>query len=123
VTVGNVPDATARVKDPSWTWAISRRDGYVHTAPVRQFRPNAFGLSDVHGNVAEWCADWFDAEYYTRSLELDPRGGLKAAMRVVRGGSWPSGPQSCRSAARTTCSPGFVVGDLGFRLAGAQSAR
>ena len=86
------------------------------THPVAQKKPNAWGLYDMHGNVAEWCNDYFDAGYYAASPALNPRGPAAGqnAKLVLRGGAWESSADKLRSAARAGESPGFQ--DACFKL-------
>jgi formylglycine-generating enzyme required for sulfatase activity len=113
--VGNVADSTAKKKFPTWT-AIRANDGYVFSSPVGKFRPNAFGLYDLHGNVYQWCADWYDSDYYANSPTDDPTGPSSGSRRVSRGGCWSSDPKFCRSANRRSGTPPARYHDLGFRV-------
>jgi formylglycine-generating enzyme required for sulfatase activity len=114
----NVADAMARAKFPVG-WGAS--DGYVFTAPMGRFKSNAFGLYDMHGNVWQWCADWYGADYYGKSPVDDPGGPDSGVSRVLRGGSWFFAPTYARSAARYRGTPGDrMVLDAGFRVARTQ---
>jgi len=115
--VGNVADGTARQRYPDWTWTIAARDGFVYTSPVGRYRPNAWGLHDMHGNVWEWCSDRYNAGYYKQSPGDDPPGSSGAGARVFRGGSWSSSPRVCRSTIRYWDTPDYRSDDLGFRVA------
>jgi formylglycine-generating enzyme len=118
--VGNVADATAKAKFPDWRWTIKASDGYVFTAPVGKFKPNAFGLYDMHGNAWQWCADRYGAEYYAKSPIDDPTGPDSGDDRVLRGGSWNNGPYVTRSAGRFGLAPDDRGSIAGFRVARTQ---
>ncbi len=112
----NVADLSAAKKFPAWT-VHDCDDGFVFTAPVGHYRPNAFGLYDMLGNVWEWCRDLYDSRAYMRAPTKDPvitRGGRG---RVVRGGSWYSRPRFVRCAGRDQLSRSDRRSqDQGFRL-------
>ena len=87
------------------------------THPVGQKIPNAWGLYDMHGNVEEWCQDWYGHDYYGRSPVKDPQGISSGTFRVFRGGSWegPTIKTSCANRDKSTTS--FANRKVGFRLA------
>jgi formylglycine-generating enzyme required for sulfatase activity len=85
------------------------------TVRVGSYAPNAFGLSDMHGNVWEWCSDWYGD--YPSGRVTDPTGPASGSRRVDRGGGWGSGARDCRSADRRGDGPGGRIYSLGFRLA------
>jgi formylglycine-generating enzyme required for sulfatase activity len=86
------------------------------TYPVGRKKPNALGLFDMHGNVEEWCADWYDDRYYAGSPAEDPTGPEAGSLRVARGAAWRSSAEFCRSASRNYFQPGDRFHGLGFRV-------
>ncbi|MGD0094428.1 MAG: formylglycine-generating enzyme family protein [Planctomycetota bacterium] len=94
-------------------WYEANSGGSTH--PVGQKEPNAFGLYDMHGNVWEWCADWYGE--YAAGAATNPVVQAAGNDHVLRGGSWYDGPRHCRSAHRGWSDPGDRFMSFGFRLA------
>ncbi len=80
-----------------------------------KLKPNAWGIHDMHGNVMEWCYDFF-GEYPDEELSIDPIGPIRGAKRVLRGGSFLRPAQSARSAARESLEPSWRGSEIGFRV-------
>ena len=112
-TVYSFGDEVAKLKEygnyedtPKW--------GDKSTAPVGSFKPNAWGLYDMHGNVYEWCNDWYGG--YNMDKQTDPTGAAGGSYRVYRGGGWYYSSEFCRSASRHGLTPSYRYYCLGFRL-------
>ena len=105
-------DSKAQLSKYGWHF---RNSGYkLH--PVGQKEPNAWGLYDMHGNAWEWCQDWYDAEYYQGSPEIDPQGPETGEFRVLRGGTAKRTEPKCRSAFRSRNNPAFRTPNQSLRL-------
>ncbi|MFO0819485.1 MAG: SUMF1/EgtB/PvdO family nonheme iron enzyme [Pirellulales bacterium] len=119
----------ANVRDASNTRTVPNReldrkylrftfdDRWPFTSPVREFKANAWGLHDMHGNVYEWCSDWYGVDFYRSSPVADPFGPSTGSKIVIRGGAWGCEPGCCRTANRGNLEPSSRNYDLGFRVA------
>jgi len=85
--------------------------------PVGLYPPNEYGLYNVGDNVHEWCADWYDADYYRHSPQRNPQGPENGRRRGSRGGSWRHHIKVTRTAARSSIPPELQYADYGFRVA------
>lgn len=127
-------DSVANIWQGSFPWKNTQRDGYITTAPVRSYRPNALGLYDMAGNVWEWCSDLYRADAYeaaaraSKRTPVDPTGPTTSwdpneevatiTKHVIRGGSYLCHVSYCESyrvRARRGESPDTGMGHLGFR--------
>jgi formylglycine-generating enzyme required for sulfatase activity len=106
-------DDEAALADVAW---FNKNAGGI-THAVGKTKPNAWGLYDMHGNVWQWCADWFTADYYKGSPLSDPTGPDVGFGRVQRGGHWGSHTSACRSAHRNSLAATVRSRATGFRVA------
>jgi len=88
---------------------------YKGTLKVGSFSPNGFGLFDITGNVWEWTSDFYSNDYYANSPVENPKGPSTGRFKVIRGGSWHSGPMCVQTFYRNGLSPSWVDFGVGFR--------
>ena len=95
----------------------ARGPSLKRTCKVGSYEPNPLGIYDMHGNVWEWCHDWFDESYFLNSPVQDPQGPAEGTVKTYRGGSWLHFGFFCRAAFRSGYTPQGGVSRLGFRVA------
>lgn len=110
-------EANVKAVPPTGYGAPPRVPDLNRTARVGSYKPNRWGVYDMHGNVGEWCWDWYDKEYYEKSPKENPPGPEKGTHKLMRGGNWLVSNGSCRSASRFFHSPNESTYYTGFRVA------
>jgi formylglycine-generating enzyme required for sulfatase activity len=116
----NTHDEAGKEAHPMYVWSHHQcNDGYGENAPVGKYKPNAFGLHDILGNVREWVEDCHQVGYESAPADGSVRAHSGACeKRVVRGGAWVDGPSTSRSAYRYAEVENFRNYQVGFRVAG-----
>jgi formylglycine-generating enzyme required for sulfatase activity len=110
---GRWSDVVERLDDVAWYQKNAAR-GQPSLLGMKS--PNAWGLFDMQGNVAEWCSDWYGADYYAAAAKDNPAGPTTGTERVLRGGAWTSPAVDCRVTARAHKPPAHKHSAIGFRV-------
>jgi len=114
---GNVQDASGRKRFPRWNSSFPFDDGVMLLSVAGQYRPNAWSIRDIVGNVTEWCQDAYQKDYPGGGSDEAAASGDERSARVMRGGSWLDGPDFNRSATRLAFPPQARRDFVGFRVA------
>jgi len=113
---GEDPDCS-RLREYAWYEDDAGPNDQEYAQAVGRKAPNAWGLHDMHGNVEEWCRDWYDPEFYVQQENVNPENTTRiTGYRVLRGGSWWDTAPCYRSASRSADLPGFPHCRFGFRV-------
>jgi sulfatase modifying factor 1 len=105
------------------TYAWFDKNSGGRPRPVGEKSPNPWGLHDICGNVWQWCNDFYQVGYYATSPKQDPRGPATGENKVVRGGAWRFGAETCRSGYRYNESPGYSDVCFGYDIYGFRCVR
>jgi formylglycine-generating enzyme required for sulfatase activity len=110
-------DDPSKLGDYAWYEENTRKMGEEYAHPVGRKKPNPWGLYDMHGNVWEWCRDWYAADFYAKANKVDPENTTKTQNRAVRGGSWYNDPRHSRAAGRNSWTgSNYRHYNYGFRV-------
>ena len=109
-------DDVSKLGDYAWYYENARDKDEKYAHAVGRKKPNAFGLYDMHGNVYEWCRDWYDGEFYGKAKDVDPENTTGTEFRVLRGGSWYTLDEHSRAANRSAGSIDEHFEFNGFRV-------
>ena len=112
-------DSPSRMSDHAWF----EDNSSGKPQPVGGKLPNPWGLHDMHGNLWQWCNDFYQVDYYQQSPEKDPRGPKSGETKVVRGGAWKFSADSCRSGYRYNENPGYADVCFGYDIYGFRCVR